>query len=163
MWDSRLDEINFVNNMIDFNPGANPVMQHPYLTGPSSVPFVSSEVERMLDNCIIEPAQYECASDLVVAPNRNGSLRFCVDYGKLNSMPFRDTYPLPFIYKCINSLHSATILLPLDSNRGYYQIPIDDAEKDKKTFTSHFGTYRANPMPSGLMKSPTTFQLTLDV
>ncbi len=45
----------------------------------------------------------------------------------------------------------------------YWQIPIDPRDRDKTTFTSHFGTYRFKRMPFGLRNAPATFQRAIDM
>lgn len=44
----------------------------------------------MLEENIIEEAESEWASPVVLIPKKNGEVRFCVDYRKLNSV--RRTY-----------------------------------------------------------------------
>lgn len=68
MWDGRLGEINFVKHRIYLIHGAKPVIKCRYRTSPYSRQLFSDEVERMLDNGIIEPAQSEWASLVVVEP-----------------------------------------------------------------------------------------------
>lgn len=76
-------------------------MHRTYGTGPVSHQFVSEEVEKILDNGIIEPAQSEWASSFVVASKADGSLRFCIYCPRLNTMTIRDEYPLLRMDKCI--------------------------------------------------------------
>lgn len=48
----------------------------------------------MLKMKVIEPARTEWASPIVLEPKKDGSLPFCVDYGKLKSVTVRDSYPI---------------------------------------------------------------------
>ena len=74
----------------------------------------------MLDAGVIEPANSEWASPVVLAPNPDGSLRFCVNYRKLNSLTVKDTYPLPRMDECIDSMGEAQFVTALDANSGYW-------------------------------------------
>jgi hypothetical protein len=74
-------------------------------------------------------------------PKPDGSLRFCVDYRRLNAITVPETYPLPRMDECIDSLGEAVVFTTLDYNSGYWQIPVDPADREKTAFTSHFGVY----------------------
>jgi hypothetical protein len=63
----------------------------------------------MLKAEVIEPATSEWASPIVLVAKPDGSTRFCVDYRKLNAITVRDSYPLPRMYECIDSLGDAKI------------------------------------------------------
>jgi hypothetical protein len=65
--------------------------------------------------------------------------------------------------ECIDYLGDATIFSTLDCNSGYWQIPVEPADMDKTTFTSHEGTFRFTRMPFGLSNAPATFQRMVDI
>ncbi|CDF38306.1 unnamed protein product [Chondrus crispus] len=71
-------------------------------------------------------------------------MQFCVDYRKLNAVTVRDSYPLPRMGECIDSLGDAT-------------------DRDKTTFASHSGLYRFLRMPFALKNAPATFQRAVDI
>ena len=74
------------------------------------------EIDNMLEKGVIEPATTDWASPIVFVPKADGSLRFCVDYRRLNAMTVRDSYPIPRMDECIDSLGSATVFSTLDCN-----------------------------------------------
>jgi hypothetical protein len=117
----------------------------------------------MLAQGAIEPTTCEWASPIVMVPKLDGSLRFCVDYRKLNAILVPDTFPLPRMDECIDSLGKAAIFTTLDCNSGYWQIPVDPSDRDKTTFTSHYGIYRFIRLPFGLRNAPGTFQRAVDI
>ena len=43
--------------------------------------------------------------------------------------------------ECIDYLGDATIFSTLDCNSWYWHVEVDEADKDKTTFTSHMGLY----------------------
>jgi Reverse transcriptase (RNA-dependent DNA polymerase) len=112
---------------------------------------------------VIEPAMSEWASPIVMVPKPDRSLRFFVDYRKLNANTVPDTYPLPSMDECIDSIGEAVIFTTLDCNSGYWQIPIDPIDMDKTAFTSHHGLYRFTRLPFGLRNAPGFFQRTVDI
>ena len=98
-----------------------------------------------------------------MVPKKDNTLRFCVDYRKLNKVTQGDSYPLPRMDECIDSLGDATIFTTLDCSSGYWQVEIDERDRDKTTFTSHGGLYRFVRMPFGLKNAPETFQRAVDI
>jgi len=79
----------------------------------------NGEVERMRSMDVIEPASGEWASPVVMVPKPDGSVRFCIDYRKLNLMTIKDSYPIPRMDECIDSLGDARVFSTLDCNAGY--------------------------------------------
>jgi hypothetical protein len=81
----------------------------------------------------------------------------------MNAITVRDTYPLPRMDECIDSLVDAVVLSTLDCNSCYWHIPLDEADRDKKTFCSHARTFRFLRMPLGLRNAPATFQRAIEI
>jgi Reverse transcriptase (RNA-dependent DNA polymerase) len=74
-----------------------------------------------------------------------------------------DTYPLPRMDECIDSLGDSVVFTTLDCNSGYWQIPVHPGDRDKTKFTSHYGTYRFLRLPFGLRNAPATVQREIDI
>ena len=51
----------------------------------------------------------------------------------------------------------------LDLKSGYWQIPLDERDKEKTAFTCHRGLYKYNVMPFGLANAPGVFQELMSV
>ena len=163
MWDGKLGTIRATEHRINVEAGTKPIRSMPYRQGPAIREIVKVEITKMLDAGVIEPATSEWASPVVLVPKKDGSLRFCVDYRRLNTKTLADAYPLPRMDDCIDSLGDAHVFSTLDCNSGYWQIPVADEDRDKTTFTSYLGTFRYLRMPFGLKNAPATFQRALDI
>ena len=89
---------------------------------------------------------------------KDGSWRFYVDYRKLNAVTHHDAYPLPRIDATLDSLAGSTYFSTLDLASGYWQVEIDDQDKEKTAFTTPNGHFEFNVMPFSLTNAPATFQ-----
>jgi Reverse transcriptase (RNA-dependent DNA polymerase) len=163
MWDGRLGMVAATTHRIEVFSGSNPVNAQPYRAGSHARVAEKTEIDRMLAQQVIEPATNEWASPIVLVPKPDGTLRFCVDYRRLNMITVPDTYPLPRMDECIDSLVDAVLFTTLDCNSGYWKIPVHPGARDKTTFTSHYGTYRFLRLPFGLRNAPATFQRAIDI
>jgi hypothetical protein len=112
----------------------------------------------MLSERVIEPATCEWDSPIVLVPKPDGSLRFFVDYRRLNAITVPDTYPLPRVDECIDSLGEAVVFTTMNCNSGYLQIPVHPEDRDKTTFTSHYGIFRFLRFPFGLRNARPPFR-----
>ena len=161
--DGRLGALQGAEHRIELVDGTKPIFQQPYRCGIERRKAEEAEVRRMLQAEVIEPSTSEWASPVILVPKPDGSLRFCVDYRKLNAVTKRDSYPMPRMDECIDSLGDATLFSTLDCNSGYWQLPIAKDDQDKTTFTCHSGSFKWRRLPFGLRNAPATFQRAMDI
>uniref|UniRef100_A0A8C8RYW9 Gypsy retrotransposon integrase-like protein 1 n=1 Tax=Pelusios castaneus TaxID=367368 RepID=A0A8C8RYW9_9SAUR len=81
-----------------------------------------------------------------------------VDYRKLNNITRKDAYPLPRIEETFALLAGSKWFSVLDLKSGYYQVPVEPADRSKTAFTTPFGNWQFRMMPQGLTNAPATFQ-----
>ena len=62
------------------------------------------EIDKQLKAGVIEPSNSEWAAPVLFAPKKDGRLRFCIDYGRLNTITVKYSYPIPRLDECIDSL-----------------------------------------------------------
>ena len=124
---------------------------------------IDRQLTEMLRQGIVEPSSSPWSSNVVIVAKKDGSLRFCVDYRGLNGVPRKDSYPLPRITDCLDALGSATFFSTFDLRSGYFQVGMDEADRDKTSFVTRRGTFRFTAMAFGLTNAPATFQRVMDV
>ena len=150
----RTDLVEYHIDTGDNRPIRQPLRRHPF----QHLEWIDKEVEEMRKYGIIEPAASPWASNVVLVKKKDGTLRFCIDYRRLNSVTRQDSYPLPLINNCLNALSKSSWYSTLDLRSGYYNIPIAEEDRDKSAFVTRSGCYRFTVMPFGLTCAPSVFQ-----
>ena len=121
------------------------------------------QVKEMLRDEVIRPSTSPWASPVVMVKKRDGTMRFCVDFRKMNDATIKDAHPLPRIDDTLESLHGAQYFTTLDLKSGYWQVPIREEDKEKTAFRTSSGQlYEFNQLPFGLCNAPATFSRLMD-
>ena len=113
----------------------------------------------MLDAGAIRESQSPFSSNVVLVRKKDGSLRFCIDYRKLNNRTVKDAYYLPRIEETIDTLSWSKYFSKLDLRSGYWQVGVKESDKMKTAFSvGPLGFFECNRMAFGLCNSPASFQ-----
>ncbi len=112
----------------------------------------------MLKHGIAEPSSSPWSSPCLLVEKHDGTLRFCTDFRKVNSVTKPDSYPLPRLDDCIDQVGSASFVTKLDLLKGYWQVPLSQRAREISAFVTpdHFGQYKV--MAFGMRNAPATFQ-----
>ena len=89
---------------------------------------------------------------------KNGDIRLCIDYRKLNLQTIKDAYALPNLEESFSALTGSKWFSVMDLKAGYYQIEMSESDKQKTPFVCPFGFWEFNRMPQGITNAPSTFQ-----
>ena len=73
--------------------GNSPIRQKPYRTPHAYQDKVLEELEGMERDGIIEKSESDWASPLIVVTKKDGGIRLCVNYRRLNQVTKFDAYP----------------------------------------------------------------------
>ena len=140
------------------NTSAPPIAQRAYRPNLIKRELIDAEIDKMLDQGVIQPTASPWASPVVLVPKKDGTTRFCVDYRKLNTVTVKDKYPLPNIRDIFDHLGKASIFSTLDLRSGYWQVPLDEESKAKTAFVCHRGQFMFNVLPFGVVNAPSQYQ-----
>ena len=116
----------------------------------------------LLKQGIIQESISPWASPIVLVPKKDGSLRLCIDYRKLNSVTEPDAYPIPRADDMLDSLSGCRYFTSLDLASGYWQIAMEGSDKAKTAFTTPLGLFEFNVLPMGCRNGPATFQRVME-
>ena len=149
------DLIEHKTNLVDETPFKEPYRQIP----PALFEEVRQHLKKMLDAGAIRESQSPFTSNVVLVHKRDDSLRFCIDYRKLNNRTVKDTYYLPRIEETIDTLSGTKYFSKLDLRSGYWQVGVKESDKMKTAFSvGPLGFFECNRMAFGLGNAPAYFQ-----
>ena len=119
---------------------AAPIRLPPYRLPHAYQDIVKSELEEMEDG-IIERSTSEWAFLIVLVKKKDGSLRMCVDYRRLNTVSEADAYPMPHVNDMIDALGKAKFITTLDLTRGFWQVPVQEYSRPLTAFATPYGLF----------------------
>ena len=115
-------------------------------------------LKKMLDSGIIVASESDWSSPVTLVRKGDSSIRWCVDYCKLNTQTIKDCSPLPCIEDCLDTLAGMQFLLTLDMASGYWQLGIAPEDWHKAAFITRFGLFEHVALAFGLCNAPATYQ-----
>ena len=142
---------------------ARPIRQPPRRTPLGFQAEEEDHLKQMLDAGIIRPSQSAWASPVVLVRKKDGKVRWCVDYRRLNNVTIKDAYPIPKIDECLDTLRGASWFSTLDMQSGYWQVGIHPQDQPKTAFATKHGLYEFNRLSFGLCNAPGTFQRAMEL
>ena len=149
----RTSKIRHSINTGDHQPIRQPVWRMP--------PYRREEARKLLTEMqakdVIQRSSSPWASPIVLVGKKDGSVRFCVDYRKVNGITRKDAYPLPHVDDTLDTLSGSKWFTTLDLISGYWQVELEEKDREKTAFCTPDGLFEFKVMPFGLCIAPATF------
>ncbi|KAL4388726.1 hypothetical protein GQ457_09G011400 [Hibiscus cannabinus] len=142
---------------IDVYPGTAPVSMAPYRMAPKELKELKVQLQELLDRGFIRPSVSPWGAPVLFVKKKDGTLRLCIDYRKLNKLTVKNKYPLPRIDDLFDQFRGASVFSKIDLRSGYYQLKVKDSDVFKTAFRTRYGHYEFLMMPFGLTNAPATF------
>ena len=141
------------------DPDTPPFKERFHRIPPPQLDEVHAHLKMILDAGVIRPSNSPWCNAVVLVRKKDGSLRFCTDFRKLNALTVKYSHPLSHICKTLESLAGAGHYSTFDMDSGFWQVPMDEESKQYTAFTlGSMGLYECKSMPFGLCNAPPTFQ-----
>ena len=139
-------------------PIAEPLRRHARV----HLDVIDQTIDRMKAAGIVEDANSPWSANLVVVAKKDElgrpvTPRITMDFRGLNSITYKDKFPLPHIQDCLRTLDRATYMSVIDLSNSYFQVPIHEDDRDKTAFRTRRGQFRLTRLGQGCTNSPAVF------
>ena len=146
------------------DPQAKPKYCKAQLIPYSMLTVVEQELDRFVNNGILEPVQFaDWVSPIVPVLKADGrSVRICGDFRLLNQAYKLHKYPLPKIEDLFVQVAGGKAFLKLDLSQAYLQVSLAEESQKYVVINTHRGLFRYNRMPFGMSSAPGVFQQVME-
>ncbi|CAF1327080.1 unnamed protein product [Rotaria sordida] len=134
--------------------------QYPASSKDQEIKF--QETQKLLERGQIEESTSPWSSPIVLVKKKDKTMRFCIDYRRLNAITIKDAFPLPRIDEIFDQLSDATYYTKFDFKSGYFQVPLSKEDRPKTAFSTRDKHYQFTVLPQGITNGPATFQPYID-
>ncbi|CAF3386340.1 unnamed protein product [Rotaria socialis] len=130
----------------------------PYRVSYKDEQIQRDEIDKLLKQGIIEESISPWSSPIVLVRKKDGSVRFCIDFRKLNNVTTKDAFPMPRIDDIFDHLSQAEYYTTIDFKSGYFQVGLDPKDRSKTAFSTRDQHYQFTVLPQGVTNGPPAFQ-----
>ncbi|MBW0576259.1 hypothetical protein O181_115974, partial [Austropuccinia psidii MF-1] len=116
--------------------------------------YISENVEKGF----IRPSSSSTGAPVLFVKKKDGGLRLCVDYRKLNAVTRKNKYPVPPMNQLLNVFNGSSIFSKIDLHGAYSLLRIKEGDEHLTCFRTQYGSFEYLVMPFGLTNAPVSFQ-----
>ena len=115
-----ISPIREVDLSIEILLGIAPTSRAPYRMAPTELKKLKIQLQDLLDKGFIRPSVSPWGAPVLIVKKKDGTLRMCIDYRKINKVTVKNKYPLPGIEDLFDQLKGAGVFSKIDLRSGYY-------------------------------------------
>ena len=120
---------------------------------------VRENLQDMLGGGAIPPSKSPWCNTIVLVRKKDRTLRFCIDFQKLNARIKKDSFPLPRMQETMDSMVGARFFSSMDLKSGFWQVRMSEKSQQYTAFTvGSLGMYEVSPDAVQVGNAPATFQ-----
>lgn len=119
---------------------------------------MKEHIQGLLDKGYIMPSNSGYSSTSRIIPKKNGTGRLVINYIPLNKVTIRDSFPMPHITDILAAIQGKKYFTTMDCTQGFYQILIDQRDRQKTAFSTPIGLFEFIRCPFGARNSGAYFQ-----
>ncbi|RVW66686.1 Transposon Ty3-I Gag-Pol polyprotein [Vitis vinifera] len=142
---------------IEVYPGTDPISVSPYRMTPLELKELKTQLDELLGKGFIRPSTSPWGAPVLFVKKKDGTLRLCIDYRKLNRVIVKNKYPLPRIDDLFDQLKGAKYFSKIDLRTGYHQLRVKEEDVSKTAFRTRYRHYEFLVMPFELTNAPAAF------
>ena len=136
---------------------AEPVRSKGYPIPYKTREIMESDIDEMIELGVIETSISPYSSPIVLVQKKDGSVRFCIDFRKLNKVTEFVAEPMPNMKEVINRMSGHGFYSQMDLCKGYWQLGLSKRSRPYTAFETPKGLFQFKTMPFGLVNVGASF------
>lgn len=126
----------------------------PCRMSPSELGELKKQLEYLFEKKFVRPSVSPWRAPVLLVKKKDGSMKLCVDYRRLNKVIIEKKYPLMRIYDLMDQLVGACVFTMINLGSGYHQIQVKAEDILKTAFRTQYGHYECSMMSFGVSDVP---------